>query len=139
MPKSMRCSSCVGAEIPEGRGGKKGGAAGFVAVDALSRRERDRSGESGAAQATQQLAIALGRGRRDIENLTQAANVDIPVIGFGGSNGLAPEPASFLAFGLSVGTRAAVTCDGTARVVDAVVPNPAFPTFGGVGGGYEVH
>lgn len=27
----------------------------------------------------------------------------------------------------------------TARVVDAAAPNPAFPTFGGVSGGFEVH
>jgi hypothetical protein len=28
--------------------------------------------------------------------------------------------------------------DGTPRVVDRFNPNPAFPTFGGVGGGFEV-
>ena len=30
------------------------------------------------------------------------------------------------------------SCDGTPRVVDRVNPNPAFPTFGGVNGGFEV-
>ncbi len=82
----------------------------------------------------------LGRGRRDMENLTQAAAIDIPVIGFGGSNGLTPVPASFLPFASSIGTCAAPSCDGTAaRVVDATNPSAAFPTFGGVEGGYEVH
>ena len=32
----------------------------------------------------------------------------------------------------------APSCDGTPRVVDAGAPNPAFPTFGDVDGGFEV-
>jgi hypothetical protein len=81
-----------------------------------------------------------GRGRRDIENMTQAANVDIPVICFGGSNGLTSVPGAFVGFGESLGTCTAPSCDGTtARVVDDEVPNEAFPTLGGVAGGYEVH
>lgn len=83
--------------------------------------------------------LSVGRGRRDIENLTQAANIDIPVIGFGGTNGLVRAPGSFTAFGESIGACGAPSCDGTARVVDASTPSVAFPTFGGVGGGYEVH
>ncbi|UCE85682.1 MAG: hypothetical protein JSU66_15345 [Deltaproteobacteria bacterium] len=83
--------------------------------------------------------LSVGRGRRDIDNRTQAAAVDIPVICFGGSNGLTEVPASYLAFAQSIGTCAAASCDGTARVVDASSPNPAFPTFGDVRGGYEVH
>ena len=42
-------------------------------------------------------ALSVGRGRRDIENLTQAANIDIPVIAFGGTNGLAPVPGAYSA------------------------------------------
>lgn len=85
-------------------------------------------------------ALSVGRGRRDIENLTQAANIDVPVIAFGGSNGLTPVPGNFVAFGNSIGTCAAPSCDGsTPRVVDASTPNPAFPTLGDVSGGFEVY
>jgi hypothetical protein len=48
-------------------------------------------------------ALSIGRGRRDIENLTHAANIDIPVIAFGGTNGLAPIPGAYTAFGASIG------------------------------------
>ena len=79
-------------------------------------------------------------GREDIANSTQAPNIDIPVISFGGSNGLAPVGASFLGFGQSLGTCTAASCDGsTPRVVSATLPNPAFPTYAGVAGGYEVY
>jgi hypothetical protein len=84
-------------------------------------------------------ALSVGRLRRDIENLTQAANIDVPVIAFGGSNGLTPVPGAFVAFASSIGTCTAPSCDGTPRVVDAALPNPAFPTLGGVEGGFEVH
>ncbi|MCW5890328.1 MAG: hypothetical protein KIT14_07220 [bacterium] len=98
---------------------------------------------SAAAQCSQSInldstALSLGRGRRDIENLTQAANIDVPVLGIGGSNGLAPVPASFLAFAQSIAPCTAPSCDGTPRVVSATTPNPAFPTFGGAAGGFEV-
>jgi hypothetical protein len=83
-------------------------------------------------------ALSVGRSRRDIENLTQAANINIPVIAFCGSNGAAPVPGVYTPFGSSIGTCTAPSCDGTARVVDATMPNPAFPTFGGINGGYEV-
>jgi pimeloyl-ACP methyl ester carboxylesterase len=82
----------------------------------------------------------LGRGRRDIENLTQAANIDIPVIGLGGSNGLTTVPGRYVAFANSIGRCAAPSCDGaTPRVVDASNPSEAFPTLGGIDGGFEVH
>jgi len=82
----------------------------------------------------------VGRGRRDIDNVVLASEVDVPVIGFGGSNGLAPVPASFLAFASSIGPCAAASCDGaTPRVVSASAPSEAFPTFGDAAGGYEVH
>jgi pimeloyl-ACP methyl ester carboxylesterase len=85
-------------------------------------------------------ALSVGRNRRDIENLTQAGNIDIPVIAFGGTNGLTPIPASFTAFGSALAVCDAPSCDGTtARIVDPNLPNTAFPTLGGVDGGFEVH
>jgi hypothetical protein len=83
-------------------------------------------------------ALSIGRARRDIENLTQAANINIPVLGVGGSNGLAPVPGRFTSLAQSLGACAAPSCLGAPRVVDAAMPNPAFPTFGGVNGGFEV-
>lgn len=81
-----------------------------------------------------------GRGRTDIENLTQATNVNIPVIAFGGTNGLLPVPGRMVRYGGALGPCTAPSCDGsTARVVDAESPNTAFPTFGGVEGGFEVY
>jgi hypothetical protein len=84
-------------------------------------------------------ALSVGRGRRDIENLTQAANIDVPVICFGGTNGLTPVPGAYTAFATSIGTCTAPSCTGAPRVVSATTPNPAFPTFGDVNGGFEVH
>ncbi len=84
-------------------------------------------------------ALSVGRGRRDIENLTQAAAINIPVIGFGGTNGLAPVPGRYTPFAQSIGVCTAPSCTGAPRVVDASTPNPAFPTFGDVNGGFEVH
>ena len=81
----------------------------------------------------------LGRGRCDIENLTQAANIDIPVIAFSGTAGLATVPGAYTAFGQSIGTCTKGSCDAsTPRVIDASTPNPAFPTLGDVAGGFEV-
>ncbi len=85
-------------------------------------------------------ALSIGRGRRDIENLTQAANIDIPIICFGGSNGLTTVPGAYVPFADSIGTCTAPSCDGsTPRLVDAGAPSPAFPTFGGIAGGFEVY
>ena len=81
-----------------------------------------------------------GRGRSDIENLTQARNVDIPVISFGGTNGLLPVPGRMVRYAATLGPCSAASCDGdTPRVVDGESPNTAFPTFGGVEGGFEVY
>jgi pimeloyl-ACP methyl ester carboxylesterase len=98
---------------------------------------------STAAQCSQGVnldstALSVGRNRRDIENLTQAGGINIPVIAFGGTNGLVPVAGGYTPFASSIGTCTAPSCDGTPRVVDASVPNPAFPTFGGVNGGFEV-
>jgi pimeloyl-ACP methyl ester carboxylesterase len=85
-------------------------------------------------------ALSVGRGRRDIVNLTQAANINIPVICFGGSNGLVPVPGIDLPFASSLGLCTQPPCNSTTqRVVDAALPNPAFPTFGNVAGGFEVY
>ncbi len=84
-------------------------------------------------------ALSVGRGRRDIENLTQAASIDIPVIAFGGSNGLTPSGASFAGFASSIAPCAAASCTGAPRIVDPSLPNPAFPTFGDEAGGFEVY
>lgn len=85
-------------------------------------------------------ALSIGRGRRDIENLTQAAQIDIPVIAFGGSNGLATVPGAFVPFAQSIGTCTAPSCSGAQpRVVDASSPSPAFPTLGGIAGGFEAY
>jgi len=82
-----------------------------------------------------------GRGRRDIDNRTQAQNIDVPVIGLGGSNGLTAVPASYLGFARSIAPCATRFrgCDGSPRVVDEASPSAAFPTFGGAEGGFEVH
>jgi pimeloyl-ACP methyl ester carboxylesterase len=97
------------------------------------------SANSDCSQSINLDSSALSVTRPDIANMTQAGNVDIPVISFGGSNGLTPVGASFLAFGQSIGTCARPSCNGTVRVVDAALPNPAFPTFGDINGGYEVY
>jgi pimeloyl-ACP methyl ester carboxylesterase len=82
----------------------------------------------------------LGRGRSDIDNRTQASAINIPVIAFGASNGLAPAPAVWLGFADAIGPCAAPSCDGvTPRVLDRVNPSEAFPTFGDISGGFEVH
>jgi len=96
-------------------------------------------GQCGQSINLDSSALSIGRGRRDIENLTQAANINIPVIGFGGTNGLATVPAAYLGFANSIAPCGAPSCTGgTPRVVDPSLPNPAFPTFGGVAGGFEV-
>jgi hypothetical protein len=81
-----------------------------------------------------------GRGRSDIDNRTQTRNINLPVIGFGGSNGLTPVPGSFLAFAKAIGPCQAPACDGvTSRIVDEAQPSMAFPTYGDASGGYEVY
>ena len=81
-----------------------------------------------------------GRGRTDIANRTVGSLIDIPVIAFGGSNGLTPTPASWRGFASTIATCAAPACDGvTERLVDTDNPSAAFPTYGGPSGGFEVH
>ncbi|MFK7733628.1 MAG: hypothetical protein AB8B48_18560 [Pseudomonadales bacterium] len=81
----------------------------------------------------------MGRGRSDIDNRTQAQNIDIPIIAFGGSNGLTPVPGDFFGFASAIATCTAPSCDSTTpRIVDPSQPSLAFPTYGDVNGGYEV-
>jgi len=82
--------------------------------------------------------LSVGRGRPDIENLTQAAAIDVPVIAFGATNGLVPVPGRMVPFATSIGTCTAPSCNGAPRVVNTGSPNGAFPTFGDVDGGFEV-
>jgi hypothetical protein len=94
----------------------------------------------GQAITLDSTALSVDRGRRDIENLTQAVNINIPVICFGATNGLVPVPGGFTAFATSIGPCTAPGCDGaTPRVVNATAPNAAFPTFGNANGGFEVY
>jgi hypothetical protein len=80
-----------------------------------------------------------GRGRSDIDNITQARNVNIPVIAFGASNGGVVVPGRMLGYADSLGTCTAPSCDGsTPRVVDREEQSTAFPTFGDSAGGFEV-
>ena len=81
--------------------------------------------------------LSVGRGRADIENLTEATAIDIPVIAFGGTNGLTPTNGSFKAFADSIGLCSAPSCDGvTPRVVNPLTINTG---YGGINGGFEVH
>jgi len=81
--------------------------------------------------------LSVGRGRSDIENLTQATAIDVPVIAFGGTNGLTPTYGAFKAFAQSIGTCTAPSCDGvTPRVVN---PLTIDTVYGGINGGFEVH
>jgi pimeloyl-ACP methyl ester carboxylesterase len=82
--------------------------------------------------------LSTGRGRRDIENLTQAANIDVPVLAVGGTNGLTTVPAAWLSFARSIAPCTAPSCDGTPRIVNATAPSEAFPTFGEAAGGFEI-
>jgi cysteine-rich repeat protein len=82
-------------------------------------------------------ALSLGRGRPDIENLTEGAGIDIPVICFGGSNGISPTPGAFLPFAESIATCTAPGCDGaTPRVVAS---DPVTPAYGNEAGGFEAY
>jgi hypothetical protein len=82
-------------------------------------------------------ALSVGRNRPDIENLTQAGAIDIPVIAFGGTNGLTTTAAAFKAFSQSIGTCMAPSCNGTTPRL--VTDHPINPTYGAIAGGYEVY
>lgn len=80
-----------------------------------------------------------GRGRSDIVNQTQAQQIDVPVIGFGGTNGLTPVPGIWRSFANAIAPCTSLSCDGTARMLSGANDLSAFPTFGGAEGGFEVH
>lgn len=94
-------------------------------------------GQCGVSLGLDSTPLSVGRGRPDIENLTQSPAIDIPVIAFGGTNGLTPTNGSFKAFAESIGPCTAATCDGiTPRVVNPATVNTV---YGDVSGGFEVH
>lgn len=81
-----------------------------------------------------------GRGRPDIANQTQARRIDIPVIAFGGSNGLTPVPGVWRAFAEAIAPCAAPSCKpGTPRTPPGQPALAAARSYGGVAGGFEVH
>jgi len=81
-------------------------------------------------------ALSIGRNRPDIENLTEGANIDIPIISFGGSNGISPTPGALLPFAESIATCTAPSCTGAARVL---LSDPINPTYGDADGGFEAY
>ena len=83
-------------------------------------------------------ALSVGRGRRDIENLTQAANIDIPVIAFGGSNGLAPVPGSYIAVRAAASAPAPRRAATARRASSIAHPEPGLPDLRRRAGGFEV-
>ena len=80
-----------------------------------------------------------GRGRADIVNQTQARKINIPVIGFGGTNGLTPVSGLWRGFANAIAPCVTVTCNGTPRMLSGAADSSAFPTYGGPEGGFEVH
>ncbi|MET0335172.1 MAG: hypothetical protein ABW190_12940 [Rhizobacter sp.] len=105
------------------------------------------AGSGGANLGLDTSALSLpvargGRGRSDIVNQTQARNINVPVIAFGGSNGLTPTPGIWRGFASAIGACTAPTCTaGTARTTSlAVEPiTTANRSYGNVAGGFEVH
>jgi len=80
-----------------------------------------------------------GRGRADIVNQTQARLIDIPVIAFGGTNGLTPVPGIWRGFAEAIAACAAPSCKaGTPRTPAGQATLAANRTFGGIDGGFEV-
>jgi len=81
-------------------------------------------------------ALSVTRGRPDIDNLTLGAQINIPIIAFGGSNGIDPTTGAFLPFAESVATCTAPSCTGAPRIV---ATDPINPTYGGADGGFEAY
>ena len=92
--------------------------------------------EDGFTGGLDSTALSVTRGRPDIENLTEATDIDIPIIAFGGSNGISNTPGAFLGFAESIGTCASTSCNGTARIVTS---DPVSPVYGGINGGFEAY
>ena len=103
------------------------------------------SGAGGANLGLDTSALSLpvtqgGRGRADIVNQTQARRIDIPVIAFGGTNGLTPVAGIWRGFAEAIAPCAAPSCKaGTARTPAGQPTLLADRKYGGVDGGFEVH
>lgn len=102
-------------------------------------------GAGGANLGLDTRALSLpveqgGRGRADIVNQTQARNINVPVIAFGGSNGLTPVPGIWRGFAEAIAPCAAPSCmAGTPRTPAGQPTALANRTYGDVAGGFEVH
>ena len=91
---------------------------------------------------TSKLSLPIaqgGRGRSDIVNQTQARKIDVPVIGFGGTNGLTPVSGLWRSFANAIAPCVTMTCNGTPRMLSGAADLSAFPTYGGTEGGFEVY
>jgi pimeloyl-ACP methyl ester carboxylesterase len=103
------------------------------------------AGAGGANLGLDTSALSLpvsqgGRGRPDIVNQTQARRIDIPVIAFGGTNGLTPVAGIWRGFAEAIAPCAAPSCKaGTARTPAGQSTLVADRKYGGVEGGFEVH
>ncbi|HYB97692.1 MAG TPA: hypothetical protein VEC57_01020 [Candidatus Limnocylindrales bacterium] len=93
-------------------------------------------GTGGFTGGLDSSALSVGRGRPDIENLTEGADIDIPVIAFGGSNGISPTMAAWEPFALSIAPCTAASCSGGPRVV---MTDAIDTIYGGVAGGFEAY
>ncbi len=102
-------------------------------------------GSGGANLGLDTSALSLpvnqgGRGRADIVNQTQARKINIPVIAFGGTNGLTPVAGVWRGFAEAIAPCAAPSCKaGVARTPAGQPTLVANRQFGGVDGGFEVH
>lgn len=102
-------------------------------------------GSGGANLGLDTSALSLpvsqgGRGRADIVNQTQAKKIDIPVIAFGGTNGLTPVAGVWRGFAEAIAPCAAPSCKpGVARTPAGQPMLVANRQYGGVDGGFEVH
>lgn len=102
-------------------------------------------GSGGANLGLDTSALSLpssqgGRGRADIVNQTQARKINIPVIAFGGTNGLTPVAGIWRGFAEAIAPCAASSCkEGTTRTPAGQPTLLANRKYGGVEGGFEVH
>jgi hypothetical protein len=101
------------------------------------------SGGANLGLDTSPLSLPIaqgGRGRADIVNQTQARNINVPVIAFGGSNGLTPVPGLWRGFAEAIAPCAAPSCTAnTPRTPAGQSTLAAARTYGGVAGGFEVY
>jgi pimeloyl-ACP methyl ester carboxylesterase len=103
------------------------------------------AGAGGANLGLDTSALSLpvsqgGRGRADIVNQTQARRIDIPVIAFGGTNGLTPVAGVWRGFAEAIAPFASPSCKpGTPRTPAGQATLVADRKYGGVDGGFEVH